>query len=104
MVLLKREIEDQQSNFELLRADTEKLSDDQNQLLEDVFRRNFMKKYTRYDNIDKFISDSPANIDHRNSFQTREFERFVSKNTVFDDWDEMKSKASENWIVSELDL
>ena len=104
MVLLKQEIEDYQSSFQVLRANTEKLSDETDQLFSDVFRGAFMRKYTRYESIEEFIEESPADIQNPDSFRTEEFERFISKNTVFDEWDEMKTKASENWIVSEIDL
>lgn len=104
MVLRKREIEDHQSSFHVLRADTEKLSDNTAELFHEVFKKKFMKKYTRYDSISEFIDDSPGEIHSPESFQSEEFEDFVSENTVFDNWDEMKKKAAENWIVSEIDL
>lgn len=104
MPRLKKEIEDHQSSFRHLRADTDKLSTDPREAFPDVFSMGFMKKYTTYNSIENFLDSSPADVNQPHSFETDEFKQFVSRNSVFDNWDEMVSKASEEWIVSEIDL
>lgn len=104
MVLLKEDIENQQSTFQILRADTGKLSDDLESRHQEVFSDRFMRKYTRYGSFSDFMEESPANEVTKTAFGSREFDQFVSKNTVFDDWNEMKKMAAEDWVVSEIRL
>ncbi|WP_157884828.1 hypothetical protein [Halorubrum aethiopicum] len=103
MPLYKRDVEDKQAGFKISKADTEKLSDDPSELYYDIFTDRFMSKYTRFTSFREFMYESPTQLDHPPSPQTRDFDRFVSKKTVFDDWEEMKEKAIEEWVVSEID-
>lgn len=100
MVLLKREIEDRQSNFRQIRADTDSLSGDIEDLISEVLDRKFMKEYTRYSDINEFIDDSPVDIYDLGDVQKTQFNQFVSKNTLFDNWEEMKQKAVDEWFAS----
>jgi hypothetical protein len=104
MPLYKRDIEDKQEGFRVSKADTGKLSDDPSELYYDIFTDRFMNRYSRFNSFREFMEKSPSESDHPTSPQTRDFSRFVSKQTVFDDWDEMKEKAIEEWVVSEIDL
>jgi hypothetical protein len=100
MVILKKEIEDRQSNFRQIRADTDSLSSDIEDLISEVLDKKFMKEYTRYSDINEFIDDSPVDIQSLDNVQATQFNRFVSKNTLFDNWEEMKQKAVDEWFAS----
>ena len=102
MVLLKREIEEHQSEFEVIRADTDSLSEDTSELYNEVFDRDFMRQYTVYSSIDRFFEESPAGYSDPHAAGSTSFNEFVSTKTVFDDWEEMKQKAKEEWLVSEM--
>lgn len=71
----------------------------------DLFSRRFMKRYTRFGSIDEFLSESPWEVKSERDLEKipeNEFDLYVSKNTVFDNGDEMVSKAGEEWVAQKL--
>ena len=104
MPLYKRDIRDKQSGFRVSEADVTKLSDDQSKLYYEIFSDKFLRDYSKSDSFREFINKSPSDLDDIGSLESDEFNRFVSRETVFDDWEEMKDKAVEEWIASEIDL
>lgn len=103
-VLTKEEIREKQDSLRVLRADLTEFSDTQ-ELHVGVFNRPFMSKYTlRYDSFRKFIANSPSKVQNGELQNAEDIDNFVSKETVFDSWYEMKEKAIEEWIANNARL
>lgn len=105
MVLKKEDVEGHQMDFNTVEIDIDNLSDDRSTFHEQIFSDDFIDKYTlRLSSFEEFISESPADLDDESSFRKDDFEEFVKNNTFFDSWEEMKKKASEEWIASEVNI
>lgn len=80
---------------------TDKLS------LGELFSDNFMKKYTDYDSIEKMFENSDFKIESQGDFEKipdQEWDEYVRETTNFNNWEEMLSKAREEWIAKKLGL
>lgn len=98
--IFRKEIEDRQSGFYQIQVDTDSLSDDIEDSISEIFDRGFMIEYTRYSDIREFMKSSPTELHSLRNTQGKQFDQFVSSNTLFDDWVEMKEKALDEWFVS----
>lgn len=104
-LVTKEEIMKSQEFLDVLRADVGKLSDNKKDLQSDVFGTSFLRKHTlRYNSFRDFVEDSPSKIQSEKLKNSREIDFFVREETVFDDWDEMKQRAIEEWIVANVTL
>lgn len=73
---------------------------------EELFTSDFMKKHTKYDSIEKFLKDSPADTDTQEEFDKRDktkFDRFVKENSEFNNWEEFSSMAGNQLAKRELE-
>lgn len=71
----------------------------------ELFDPNFMTTYTNYSSIDEFFKMSPFDIKNQEDFEELdeiEFNKFVSGNTRFNSWEEMKAKAGELYMKKKL--
>lgn len=103
-VLTKEEIRKKQETLSLLRADLDRLSDNKRELHSEVFDASFLRRRTlRYRSFRDFIEDSPSKIQSGELQNAEDIDNFVKKETVFDDWNEMKEKAIEEWIAKNID-
>lgn len=72
----------------------------------EIFTPEFMKKYTNYNSIEEFLSDSPADFKTQEAFNNRDkekFDAFVKENTEFEDWEEFKQAAGNLLAKKELE-
>ena len=71
-----------------------------------IFNRNFMEKYTKYDNLRDFMAAGrllPRNMDCLSyeifkKISKLKLDRYVKRNTIFGSWDEMFEKASSRYL------
>ena len=71
-----------------------------------IFNDNFMKKYTKFDNLMDFIIAGgliPKKVSCINyvifkKIPKYKLDRYIRKNTVFNSWDEMFEKASSRYL------
>ena len=70
----------------------------------ELFNLEFMRKYTNSDTIDNFVSAYDNSITEE-TFQeslTPEFDAYIANNSKFSTWDEMQTKAGEEYLVKHL--
>lgn len=104
MPLLKEDIEEQQENLGVLKANTRELDSEEKIPFGELFPEEFMGKYTNSDDIAEFLESAPVSFESAKSFSSKQFDDHIAKHTVFDDWNEMKRKAAEEWIVERINL
>lgn len=104
-VLTKEEIRKKQESLSVLKADLSVLSDNNRELHSEVFDKSFIRRRTlRYKFFRDFIDDSPSKIRSGKLQNAEDIDNFVRKETVFDDWNQMKEKAIEEWIANNANL
>lgn len=70
--------------------------------LEELLNPEFMTKYTKYPDMDKFIDASGIeNVEDK--LDTPEFNAFVSANTEFEDFDDMCATAAQEYMMDRID-
>lgn len=64
--------------------------------LKELFPNDFMEEYTNCKTIKEFIENSGLDFSHEANevFNSKEFNKYVSDNTKFTSWEEMKTYAS----------
>jgi len=75
-------------------------------LIENLFKNEFMKKYTKFDSFDEFIKNcSLIEIDDINSLNQilnkgmmKKWDQYVQNHTKFSSWDEMFERAIESYL------
>ncbi|QHJ72494.1 hypothetical protein DP120_09475 [Planococcus halotolerans] len=76
--------------------------------LNELFTRKFMESNTKgFTDISSFFDASPFVLEKQedlNSIPADELDIYVSKNTLFNSWKEMLSKAGSEWTVKQLGL
>lgn len=71
-----------------------------------IFNNNFMKKYTKFDNLMDFIiagrlihkKVSCINYEIFKKIPKHKLDKYIRKNTIFDSWNEMFEKASSRYL------
>lgn len=65
----------------------------------------FMSKYTDFESVESFIDESQWDVEGQEDFEAipdAEFDQYVNENTRFDTWEQMFSKAGEEWMARQL--
>lgn len=106
MIVEKSDIREYQSEFSVLTATISNLSGNVKDRQRQIYNRSFMDKYTLYDDFDTFLTHSPIkDLNDSNKINdSEELEVFVQNKTVFDSTEEMKNRAIEDWIVSDITI
>ncbi|MEK0176169.1 hypothetical protein WN867_03575 [Tetragenococcus halophilus] len=65
-----------------------------------LFTKQFMKRNTDFNSLDDFVSNYDDSITSRNFHRAlgRKFDKYVSSNSKFSNWNEMLTKAVENYL------
>ena len=72
---------------------------------EDLFTTPFMKKYTQFQSIEEFFSSSSFNVTSQEDFEVipeEDMDAYVASNTNFETWENMLSKAAEEYAARKL--
>lgn len=69
---------------------------------DELFNKKFMQSYTSLESIDSFVEKSGFDFSDMDSIDENELNIFVNENTKFSTWDEMKTKAAEEWTAKKL--
>lgn len=72
---------------------------------DDLFPPEFMRRYTNVKSIDELLAASGRTINSTEDFEAipgDEWDRVVSTNTQFANWEEMKARAGEAYAVRRL--
>jgi len=75
--------------------------------MDQLFTEGFMQSYTSFSSLAAFFDDSPWTVETREDFKSipeADFDRYVGKNTGFDDWETMLQAAGREWVTGQLDL
>lgn len=67
--------------------------------LTELFNSGFMVKYSDFSDFQEFANRSGFNWDDIGSIDDSALDIFISKNSTFNNWSDMKTKAAELWIV-----
>ena len=73
----------------------------------EIFSPPFMRKYTDAKNIDEFFANSPWQPSAEEEFDaipTSELDHYVDDHSRFRTWEQMQSKAGNEWLGEQLDL
>ena len=74
---------------------------------DELFPRPFMQRYTDADDIEIFLDRSRWNIENQEDFEKipeTEFDEYVDNHSRFRTWEQMKSKAGNEWLSTRLDF
>lgn len=70
-----------------------------------LFTNNFMSKYTRFRTFDELVDKSGYKVSSAEDFEaipSNEWNCFILNNTIFNSWDDMKTKAGEEYVANNL--
>lgn len=74
---------------------------------DELFPRPFMQRYTDADDIDTFLDRSPWKVRTQEDFEEipeTKFDGYVDDHSRFRTWEQMKSKAGNEWLSNRIDL
>ncbi|AXG89532.1 TPA: hypothetical protein IUW97_002487 [Enterococcus faecalis] len=69
---------------------------------DELFTKEFMIENTKFSNIDEFIEKSGFDFSDMESIDDNKLDKFISSNTNFDSWEDMKSAAGSEWAAKKL--
>ena len=72
---------------------------------DDLFPPEFMRRYTKMKSIDELLAASGKAINNTEDFEaipSDEWDRLVSTNTQFANWEDMKARAGEEYATRRL--
>lgn len=72
-----------------------------------LFNSSFMAKYTNLKAFEELLSLGGYIVNSKEDFEAipeDEFDKLISENTKFSSWEEMYTKAAEEYVVSKLNL
>ena len=70
---------------------------EQKVIFSELFSPAFMNEYTQFNSIDEMIEKSPFKVESEKDFKNIEWGRYVKSKTSFQSWNEMMSKADEEY-------
>ena len=73
----------------------------------ELFSDSFMKKNTRFDNIDDFFKASDFDVSSNEAFEKieqKELDKYVAENSKFKDWKDMNLSALGEYTAKKLGL
>ncbi|KFM93123.1 hypothetical protein [Paenibacillus macerans] len=72
---------------------------------DELFISSFMQTYTDFSDFDELLSAGGFVVDSQQDFENipdEEFDKHISKHTKFNSWEDMLTKATENYISRKL--
>ncbi len=99
--------EEFEKNIEKLQKNIEKLGGKHSIPFSELFPPFFMSKYTDYSSIEEFLEKSNFNVKSQEDFEKipeHTMNSFVAVHTRFTIWNEMLTKAFEEWSVRQLGI
>lgn len=91
-----------QKELSKLQKNSKKLSGSNEVPFKDLFTQAFMSKHTKFNSISDFFDSTPFDSSDSDAIDDTDLDVFVSQNTSFDSWEEMKISASEIWVKNQL--
>lgn len=73
----------------------------------ELFSPDFMKTHSSFPDFEAMVKASGFEeqiLDDFSKVLVGEWDDYISKNTKFSDWEEMKNTAAEEWTIKELTL
>ncbi|EOP32238.1 hypothetical protein CN544_19205 [Bacillus toyonensis] len=70
-----------------------------------LFNNSFMKKYTKFNNIDELFENSAFEVETDEDFAKipdDEWDKYINEVTDFENWEEMMSKAAGLYTLKKL--
>ncbi|WP_236804723.1 hypothetical protein [Bacillus cereus] len=70
-----------------------------------LFNDSFMKKYTKFDNLDELFENSAFEVENDEDFAKipdAEWDQYIKEVTNFENWQEMMSEAAEIYALKKL--
>jgi hypothetical protein len=101
------EIDEVINNLERIKNNVQAVSGDNEIPITELLNDKFMKQYTNFDNVQKFVKGCENSCE--NSFLKIDtddaiFNEYVKNNTNFSCWAESLNQASNEWIISKIDI
>jgi hypothetical protein len=84
-----------------LNSDIDKLSGEHAISFNELFSVSFMRKHTQFSSIDEMVNKSPFRVESEEDFERipdAEWDTYVKAKTSFDSWQEMQSKAAQEYF------
>lgn len=81
--------------------------DGQQVSFDELFPRPFMQRHTDADDIEEFFERSQWNIDSNEDFEAIpeiELDRYVDQHSEFRTWEQMQTKAANEWTSRQLNF
>lgn len=88
-----------------LKSAAEELDGEHQISLNEMFPDFFMLRYTNFSTINEMINKSGFKIENQDDFDNlpeNEWRQFISGNTQFENWEEMKQTAAVEWTQKKL--
>jgi hypothetical protein len=95
------------SKIDDLKGKLMKLEGPQNIPFKELFTLDFMRKHTRFTNIDEMLKAGGFETENQADFEKTsedEIDQFVKQQTTFKTWKEMRKSAAEQWFKKKLEL
>lgn len=89
-------IEESIKQLKKLKGNLKNVEEERHYTMKEVFNDTFMAQHTKFPNISDFLDASGLDFSSQESFQNVNIElldKFVSENSEFSSWKEMKSAA-----------
>lgn len=90
-----------------LLSNLKKIENKQNVQFKDLFPDSFMQEYTNCQNVSSFFKKSGLDFSSQENFEkvdVKELDKYVSQNSKFNSWDEMKAEAGKLYISKQLEI
>jgi len=91
--------------LENLQRNIEKLSGEQKVTFDILFPTSFMRKHTQFDSINDMVNKSAFKVESEEDFKNipdKEWDDYVREKTSFQSWNEMLSKAGEEYLGKQV--
>lgn len=99
--------DDFKKRIEKLQENVEKLGEKHGIPFDTLFSTSFMSKYTDSSSIDELSQKSNFGINSQEDFEKipeHKVDSFIAMHTSFLTWNQMLTKASEEWLARQLDI
>ena len=91
--------------LENLQRNIEILSAEQKVTFDKLFPASFMRKHTQFDSINDMVNKSPFKVESEEDFKNipdKEWDDYVREKTSFQSWNEMLSKAGNEYLGKQV--
>lgn len=98
-------IDDAIKQIKKLQGNLKKVDGKHSYSLTELFDNDFVSQHTKYSNISDFLDASGFDFESQEAFQNigiEKFDKFISENSDFSSWEEMKSLAAKIIIEKQI--